>query len=403
MKNKFLLLGVLINALYSCTDPQIIGLEIQPESDKITISSLDQNNPFLLSAQSIDSVRSDEPLYALLGYYVSPNFKGTKASFSNQLLLSENSVDFGQNAILDSAILSLSYAGYYGDTTAQMSIKIQQLNQEIFFDSSYYSNTTLSSSPFSVPLEYQFLPRPNTNVYVNNDTIGAKSQSFRVDAIGQLILDAGTENLVDNAAFSSFFKGIQILVQDNSASSSIVYFNLKDSGSKLTLYYNDSLSYDLLIGSGAARINHFETDESQFLSSVYGVQSMGGVELHLTFNQLQQLKQSLSNKVINQALLKFKVQNSSDINPAHATLSLVRLDSSGSKYFLSDILEGQTHFGGDLEDNQYVFNISKYMLDLVNNKYSDSTLVLVPTGEVINANRTELSQDIELNIIYTEF
>ena len=33
MKNKFLLIGVLINALYSCTDPQIIGLEIQPESD----------------------------------------------------------------------------------------------------------------------------------------------------------------------------------------------------------------------------------------------------------------------------------------------------------------------------------------------------------------------------------
>jgi hypothetical protein len=144
-------------------------------------------------------------------------------------------------------------------------------------------------------------------------------------------------------------------------------------------------------------------DDSQFLNTVYGVQSMGGVELQLTFNQLQQLKQNLNNKVINQALLKFNVQNSSDLNPAHTNLSLVRLDSSGAKYFLEDILEGQPHFGGELDNNQYVFNISKYMLDLLQEKYSDSTLVLVPTGEVINANRTELSQDIELNIIYTEF
>jgi hypothetical protein len=403
MKNKILLIGLLASYLFSCTDPQIIGLEIQPESDKITISSLDQNSPFLLSAHAIDSVRSDEPLYALLGHYVSPNFKGTKASFSNQLLLSENAVDFGQNAVLDSAILTLTYAGYYGDTTSQMSIKIQQLNQEIFFDSSYYSNTILSSSPFSTPLEFQFTPKPNTKVFANNDTVGVKSESFRVDAIGQLILDAGSEHLVDNATFLSYFKGIQLSVVDNSTSSSILYFNLKDGGSKLSLYYNDSLTYDLLIGSGAARINHFEMDDSQFLNTVYGVQSMGGVELQLTFNQLQQLKQNLNNKVINQALLKFNVQNSSDLNPAHTNLSLVRLDSSGAKYFLEDILEGQPHFGGELDNNQYVFNISKYMLDLLQEKYSDSTLVLVPTGEVINANRTELSQDIELNIIYTEF
>ena len=84
-------------------------------------------------------------------------------------------------------------------------------------------------------------------------------------------------------------------------------------------------------------------------------------------------------------------------------MSLVRLDSSGTKYFLEDIAEGQTHFGGELEDNKYVFNVTKFMQSLMQGDYKDNTLVVVPTGESVNASRTELTQNIELNIIYTEF
>jgi len=130
---------------------------------------------------------------------------------------------------------------------------------------------------------------------------------------------------------------------------------------------------------------------------------MGGTELHLTFNNLNGLRQELANKVINQALVTFTAENNSDLNPSHSSLSLVRLDSTGKTYFLADILEGQEHFGGGLEDNKYVFNISKYMLDLINGTYTDSTLVLMSAGEAVNANRTEISQDVSINIIYTEF
>jgi len=158
-----------------------------------------------------------------------------------------------------------------------------------------------------------------------------------------------------------------------------------------------------LIGSSAARINHFEVEETIDLDNLYGVQSMGGTELHLTFNNLNGLRQELANKVINQALVTFTAENNSDLNPSHSSLSLVRLDSTGKTYFLADILEGQEHFGGGLEDNKYVFNISKYMLDLINGTYTDSTLVLMSAGEAVNANRTEISQDVSINIIYTEF
>lgn len=386
----------------SCTDPQRIGLEVQPESDKIVISSLDDSNPFSITTKSADSVRTDEPLVALLGNYESSNFKDVSASFSHQLLLSQNSVDFGSSPVLDSAVLSLVYSNYYGDTTAEMGIKIEQLDEPIYFDSSYYSNNVLSASPFSTPLEYSFYPRPNTTILVDGDTIGTRLLRLNVDQIGQLILDANSSDLVDDESFTSFFNGLKISPSNN-ISSSILYFNLKDAASKMTIYYNDSLSYDLLIGSGAARINHFDVEDNIDLDNLYGVQSMEGTELHLTFNNLSSLRQELENKVINRALVTFSAENNTDLNPSHPSLSLVRLDSTGTTYFLSDILEGQEHFGGVLEDNRYIFNISKYMLDLINGTYADSTLVLISAGEAVNANRTEISQEVDINIIYTEF
>ena len=82
---------------------------------------------------------------------------------------------------------------------------------------------------------------------------------------------------------------------------------------------------------------------------------------------------------------------------------MVRLDTNGVRYFLEDILEGQSHFGGELTNNSYTFNITKFLQNLVQDEYEVNKLILVPTGESVNANRTEINQNIELNIIYTEF
>ena len=111
MKQFNLILWLSAFSFFSCTDPQIIGLEIQPEADKITISSLNNDSPFTASTKKVDSVRSSQTVYALLGYYESTNLLDAKASFYTHLRLSDNSVDFGLNPILDSAVLTLAYAG----------------------------------------------------------------------------------------------------------------------------------------------------------------------------------------------------------------------------------------------------------------------------------------------------
>ena len=398
-----LLLFLFFSALItSCTDPQVIGLEIQPEGDRILISSYDNNSPFIPSTQKVDSVRSSQTLYSLLGFVESSNFLDAKAKFSTELHLSDNSVDFGLNPVLDSAILTLAYAGYYGDTTVELTLKIEELNEEIK-DTSYYSNDVLSATSFSSQLIQSFYPTPNTLKYINSDTVELRGVSFNVDQIGQLILDAPTQSLVDNDAFIAYFKGLQFSVIDNQESASILYFNLIEGGSKLTIYYNDSLSYDLISSAACKRVNHFEMQEEFNVQNILGVQSMAGLELILEFDNLQFLRDTLHNKVINQATINFTKENSSDLYPAHSSLSLVRLDSSGNRFFLEDVLEGLNHFGGQLESNHYNFNITKFFQSLIQGENQSNTLILVPAGESVNANRTEINNNIELNIIYTNY
>ena len=165
MKQYILLIWLSAVTLSSCTDPQLIGLEVQPESDKITVSSSNNDSPFTTSTNKVDSVPSSQSLYALLGYYESTNLLDARASFSTHLRLSDNAVDFGDNPVLDSAVITLAYAGYYGDTTIEMNIQVQQLTQEIYDTTTYYSNDIISASPFSSPLEHSFLPKPNTLNY----------------------------------------------------------------------------------------------------------------------------------------------------------------------------------------------------------------------------------------------
>ena len=78
---NFFLFWLFVISMISCTDPQVIGLEIQPEGEKITIFSTSDNAPFTSVTKKVDSVRSSQTAYALLGYYDSDDLLDAKASF----------------------------------------------------------------------------------------------------------------------------------------------------------------------------------------------------------------------------------------------------------------------------------------------------------------------------------
>ena len=162
MKNFFLTLFCSLY-FFSCTDPNIIGLDFQSPSDQIIISESDSLLSFDIITESEDSIRSDEATSLILGEVNDPIFGYNVGTFITQLLLEENNIDLGQDVMItDSVVLSYSYSGYYGDLQDFNSIDVVQLQEDINKDSIYYSNS-FNVVPASMNWVESFYLSPDTS------------------------------------------------------------------------------------------------------------------------------------------------------------------------------------------------------------------------------------------------
>ena len=114
--NKIFLLSLTIGLILgACSDPNTIGLEVQPGSDNIIINSASFQK-FISNTESEDSLRTDEAASLVLGEISEdPTFLYSSAGFYTQILLTQNNIDLGNNPIVDSVVMSYNYSGYYGD------------------------------------------------------------------------------------------------------------------------------------------------------------------------------------------------------------------------------------------------------------------------------------------------
>ena len=391
----FILVIIIFN---SCTDPNNLGLEVQPESDIITFNVTENftwQEGFTISE---DSLPSDETLSLLLGQINDPIFGENSAEFITQILLSANNNIIGENPEVDSVILSYSYSGYYGELEDFSSVNVQEIDFDIFKDSVYYSN--------SFNLE-------NTNSLVNTFAIKKENESpfLKIslkNTFGQKILDFGETILQDNDNFLQNLRGLHVTANSQNT---ILYLNPSALNTKLVIYYHnssqDSLELEFQLDNNTARVNLFN-DKSDFSllndQSYKYIQSMAGYKLLVNINGLDSIKKVLSGKSINKAIMTFTIADDSQIDyPAHEKLLLVRLDNEDRNIFLTDyIIEGESYFGGTLQNGEYNFNITRYLYQLINNNSYTNKLYLLPTGSTVNANRSILNNDVQLTIHFSE-
>ena len=387
--------------LFACTDPNLIGLEVQPPSDQIIISN-ESLTIFSISTESEDSLRSDEASNLMLGQgSTDPAFVDNHAGFYTQILLSDNNIDLGTEYIVDSVILSYTYSGYYGDLEEFTNLEVNQIHQDIYKDSLYYSSSFQITPASAYWIDTFSLSNtsetPFLKIKLSND-------------FGQQILNLGNDLLKDNETFLQEFKGISVLA---SAANTILYLDPDGSNSFMKIYYHnnesgtDTLSVDFELGGDAARINLFNpkplSDLNQEVGKTY-IQSMAGYKAKVVLGDVTAIKEQLEGKLINQVLLSFQAEDYATY-AAHDKLFLVRVDADGNNVFLTDFtLEGETHFGGALDVETYTFNITRYFSNLMHDNVDyTKTLYLMPAGAVVNANRTILDNSkMNLTIIYSE-
>ena len=216
--------------------------------------------------------------------------------------------------------------------------------------------------------------------------------------------------MVDNNSFLEFLNGLYI---EANATNTIMYLNSESDKSKFSIYYHDSgidtaLSLDFSVGGESARINIFNQKDSSTLnvspaSNQTYLQSMAGHKAKLIFNNIQSLQDIFINKSINRVTVDLELIEDANYNP-HEKLYLVRENIEGNIVFLTDFtIEGESHFGGELNSSKYSFNITRYFFQLINNPEYTDTLYILSSGAAANANRTILdNSNISINVIYSE-
>ncbi len=392
---------LLLAVLFACDDPDIIGLDL-PGSETFTITN-DSIENFTIKTISEDSLRSDESQSLLLGEINDPIFGENKGSFCTQMLLPNNNIDAIDGIEVDSVFLTYSISDHYGDLneSEDLQISVFQLSEDIYKDSNYYSNESFNYSSINLA----------TNQSINEgDSATSSYINIQLDnSFGEMLMDeTGGDNMVNDDAFLEFFKGFYV---EATASNTILYLNPTADKSRFSIYYHETgidtaVSFDFEIGGDAARINLFnEKDTNNIAPEVNEIfiQSMAGYKAEINITDLQTIKDSLEGKAVNRVTIDFEALENNGY-PPHEKLYLVRETNEGEIVFLTDFtIEGDEHFGGDLNNNIYSFNITRYFVQLLTNDQYTNKLYLLPVLGSANANRTILDKNkISINIIYTE-
>lgn len=225
-----------------------------------------------------DSVITDNTANVVLGSYVDPKFGDFEASFYTQVRLPGVNPNFGNPATIavDSMVIALEYAGYYGDLSTQK-FEVFALSEALNNDSTYYafSSKTHSGASLVSPGKEFITPDPLNNTVVGGDSLQAQLRlSLDTNLARQWITEAtsGSSTFASNENFQSYFKGLYIRT-DNVGQSvgqgGVFYFNLNDPATKITIYYKQAgatKSYDLLMNSTCADFSHVEINNAGFPS-----------------------------------------------------------------------------------------------------------------------------------------
>ncbi|MBI5539532.1 MAG: DUF4270 domain-containing protein [Bacteroidia bacterium] len=394
-RNLALAISLLTVLFFSCQkDPTTLGLDLQPDSDRINGISLDSSTvkAFFLKE---DSLTTDERTYALLGSYFDPIFGRSDASFMTHIRLSSSNVSFGTVPVVDSIVLYLKYRSYYGDTNTAQTISVYEIDKDFYLDSTYYSNINPSQYILNNTLlaTKSYYPKPS----------GEPLAITLSNSMAVKILAGTSTNLSTNDEFLKFFKGLYVKTDSISSGGAIIYYDLINS--KVTLYYknnnDDSLKFDFLINSSSARINLFKHNYSSVTinssigdslasDSLLYIQGMSGLMAKIRLPYLSTLKDSATIAIVKAELIIPVEDYDATLYKTPANLILVSYNSSGKYEFLPDYwVGGNSYFGGtyNSSDKTYRFNISRYAQQLVDETRIDYGLALFVGDNRVSANR----------------
>lgn len=432
------LLSIIILGSACNNDPDEIGIDLQPDSDRLNVFATDT---FSLRSHSVyvDSVRTDETSRTMLGSYHDPVFGVTTSSWATQFYLSTSSVALKDNYQLDSLILTLSYSKVslsgdnemvaYGDTTTEQTFRMYELDQKLIADTSYYSNSEVALKSGEIG-NITFQPHPTDSVLVDTAMLAPQIRIKMNDSFVQKFRDANPdEDFASLSDFLNFLPGIYIQPDDVVSGGAILFINATSSG--MILYYHtpeeDSLYYKFPITSSSARLMNFKHDYSaaspDFINQLNGdtalgrnkfyVQPMAGVATIIDIPHLKDLNK-IDDFALNDARLTIPDRfPGSEFFPPDE-LVLFALTKDGTKTIVEDSFEGSSYYGGtyDADKGTVEFRLTQQLQKVLTKDTIPPRFYLGVSGASILPNRmiangynplpsTGSSSPMKLELIFT--
>ena len=425
-KNTIIVAIVIACSFVSCNKLDSFGLQVQPEQDLLGVNQTDSTTLLTYSVKE-DSLPADEISGPnMIGSCNDPFFGKTNASIYTHIRL-DQSFDFRPNGsgsldslIVDSVILYLALEGYYGSLGPQ-TFEVYQLAEDLWIDSTYYTNSTLSTNLIDLVSSGNGVINPNPLVpgYVDGELVDDAIIRIPLsinDFAWPIINESGNTSLDGNdgtGEFIEWFKGLLITTNNTSPGTNegcIFYTDLLSSNSKISLFYrdtsgtaadHDTIQFDFNLNANCARFHNIAMDNGnsplgdQLLDSTLGqeiffVQSLGGAKGKIHFPFLDYINDS--SYIINKAelILPFQFYYLDNYLPS-SVLYLTSENENGQDAFLPDFYESDHGGVADLNNHYYKFNITRYINDIVSGNALNLPLTVITSGSGITANRVILN------------
>ena len=386
-----------------------------------------------------DSINTTNLTNGVVGELKDPVFGYLNTGVYVKYFPSSTNVSFGKNPVFDSLVLTIQYAGYYGDTLSNMQLQVYEMTELLSNETVYYSTQKKEYNTTNLVYNPSFTFRPKPSTIISNVTDSIRYPAhLRVrlsDELGQKFMSEDV--LKSNAAFHDLFKGLYITAKSTSSPGCMLYFNLRSSVSVIKLYYrNDDNNnpgkkinrwfiFNIPSTSTyytAVTFDHNTSTDNMFKRQVLGgekelgkqslyAQPLGGVKTLIRFPYLQAAYKD-KNQVISKAELVVPAIYDGGVlvPPSALTLQLIR--ENGDIEFFPDNLIGAAYFGGTYDEKEqcYRFRITRYVQKLIQQSISDKGIYLVVSGAGVRGNRLVFDgtnptseKHLRLDLYYTSY
>lgn len=435
---------MLISALFfSCQDPIGIVIDTPSTGGQITTIFTDTIKVAASTVQ-LDSTFTSGQGSIVVGHYKDPVFGDVSAKSFAQITLPLLNTDVFTSLVFpdadkgltvyDSVYIYVAHNAFvYGDTTKPFNLAIHRLTDN-FTKTKYtkddvlgYDPTPLSSKEFN---------------YVDLKRAASTAQDslliFKLpDALGQELYDlVGTDTGTDLDKFTAAVKGLAFISKSNAEN----IFGLSISGSYIQLFYHTTndlttrKSIPLTFysqrfsqikndrqGTALQNLKLLEAIPQNLTNDRTYIQTGLGVSTKLLFPSLVKL-QNTDNITINRAELVIE-PDLDQVSANYQTppqIAMVQLDNANQikrttagliDFVALDALSGTQYISTyNTTNNNYSFNFTSYLQDLISKKKATDGIALVPsllnstnsTISIYNSNVSRMViKNIKLNVYYS--